>query len=225
MQNLVFCLVASIGSLASSSSVTLANDYPSSLRLDLASDNDSARDPVGEKASYQLDRQRSRTSSLITGGEFKAQVVEKNEDVDGEISFRTVLHYQLRLGFFARKTGFVGLNIPADYFSKGFMEKLREEGSYETAQFTIRHLGRSDVRSKSGVIYKDADLIKIFDITTEQDYNDGINSYASEGSALEDLVVTAAIYPGVPVLGAVQIDVAGYYQGKRIRAGADYVVP
>ena len=226
MRNLVFCLVASISSLpllASPTASVLAGAVQTAGVSD--SDDDQIRDPVGEFASYQLDRHRSRTSSLITGGKFKAQVVAKNDGDGGEEAFQTVLHYELRLGFFARKSGFVGLDIPAEYFSPGFMEKLRNEGIYKTDQLTIRHLGRGDVRTGNGMLYKDADRIEIFDIATEQNYDDGIDSYSSGGSALENLAVTAAIYPGIPVLGAVKIDVTGYYQGKRIRAGADYVAP
>lgn len=47
----------------------------------------------------------------------------------------------------------------------------------------------------------------------------------SPQSEIQNLKVLAHIYPGIPVLSAVQIDISGKYEGMNIKAGADYKTP
>jgi hypothetical protein len=191
-----------------------------------------ARDPSGERAYYKLDRSGSRTSSMITEGHMVAKVAEH---FSGSSSFQVDIDYKLKIQVLGNQTGTESISVPSEYFSEEFLEELRENGRYESSKFKVKHQGFADATTINGEHYDECDKLFIYDIDSKampffrnlfkqlavQDlYEKGM--LTSIDSEIQDLQITALVKYGLPVLGAVKIDMKGKYEGMNIKAGADF---
>lgn len=197
-----------------------------------------AQSPVGEQAHYDLDRNPARTTSMIRSGVLDVSVDAYVPGYKNGPAFESSLTYDFNVQMVGRKTGTEKVMVPAEYFSSEFMENLRANGSYTGPDFKIRHDGYVDARTLDGNLYPHCDNILIYDINTVaasgelaglfRIARDLIASAAQSALGVredvENLQVRAAIYPGVPVLGAVKLDVSGVVSGFNIKAGGDYKV-
>lgn len=200
----------------------------------------SAESPVGDFAHYDLDRNPSRTTSMIMAGKFDVTVDAYIPDHQDGPSYESSLEYDFNVQMVGRKKGSEKMMVPADYFEPDFLQNLRDTGRYDGAGFKVRHEGYMDARNMDGSLYSHCDKILIYDIETTAmqcsvagEAAGFINiardlirmaaqSQLGVTGDVEDLQVRAAIYPGVPVLGAVKLDVSGIVSGFRFKAGADY---
>ncbi|MEY4630976.1 MAG: hypothetical protein RIQ81_1096 [Pseudomonadota bacterium] len=197
-----------------------------------------AQSPVGERAHYDLDRNPARTTSMIRSGVVDVSVDAYVPGYKNGPSFESSLNYDFNIQMVGRKTGTEKVMVPAEYFSPEFMENLRATGSYTGPDFKIRHEGFLDARTIDGNLYPHCDNILIYDVNTFaanselsaifRIANDLITSAAQAALGVrgdvENLQVRAAIYEGVPVLGAVKLDVSGIVSGFSFKAGGDYKV-
>ena len=84
-----------------------------------------------------------------------------------------------------------------------------------------------------GHSYPHCDKVLLYDLKTpknemETNIFETILLFAVPEEPREDIKkmkVLAHLYPGIPVLGAVQIDLSGDYQGMDVMAGGDYAAP
>lgn len=193
------------------------------------------RNPVGEMADYQLDRNPSRTSNLIQSGTLKAQVTQMKTTDDGSTVYEAKIDYSFRITLIGNRSGTEFVDAPTSFFTEEFLQELRQTKHYESPQFKIDHLGFADVTTLDGHRFPNCDKLKIYDIDQGnrsplvQLARDLVRSAAPESATtddtIEDLVLNTHIYYGVPVLGAVKLDVSGKYSGINIKAGADYKTP
>ncbi len=112
---------------------------------------------------------------------------------------------------------------------------MRDEGEYHGQRFKVKHLGFGDARNMDGNSYMNCDYLLFYDIETDQSnfFNFIFKKVITESSSsaavsfssgeIEDLEVRAYVKYGVPVLGAVKLDVSGRYRGRFVKAGADYI--
>ena len=170
------------------------------------------RNPAGETASYEVDTDRGRTSREIRDGEMHASVGDHHQNPTDGATYDVVIDYSFRTLTMGRQSGNTTVHIPDQYFSQSFIEDLRRNGEWHGPQFSLRYLGVSDVSTMNGHLYPACDGILIYDIR-------------DAGSDVDDLEITAQVTPGVPVLGAVKLDVSGRYRGIPLKAGADYLAP
>jgi hypothetical protein len=187
--------------------------------------------PVGEKAAYKLDRSRERTTSMITAGEFLAEVKEFLPEGDAGPVYRTQLDYDITVSVMGSRKGSQDIDAPAEFFTPEFMVKLRAEGELQYPQFKIRHLGYEDATTMEGSAYPRCDKVFIYDIKTEGAENGFLNMVrafagkAPGGTQIKDLEITAWMNPQIPVLDAVKMDITGNVDGYDFKAGVDYVNP
>jgi hypothetical protein len=189
-----------------------------------------ARDPIGETAAYQLDKSSSRTTGMIQSGSAKTKVVEFLPDHENGPSYNVSLDYDFVVQFYGRQQGTAKWEFAQEFFQPGFMEKLRQTGSYETADYKIRHEGFADARTMDGGVYAHCDKILIYDIKVpEAKFLEtmiyavaGYNPNAVANPPIEDLKIRGLIYAGVPVLEAVKLDLSGIVHGVNAKAGFDY---
>ena len=187
------------------------------------------RNPVGERADYQVDRDRARTSSMILGGSMVATVTRALPD-NTPPSYEVKIDYAFDIQWIGTRSGTEQEPIDAVYFTEGFLEQLRRDGYYESPQMKIRHLGFADARNMDGRLYQHCDKLLIYDI--QQPAVSGLVRIAADllapGATLdqiENLEILAHVQYGVPVLGAAKLDASGDYDGMHIIAGGDYVAP
>lgn len=201
-----------------------------------------AEDPVGEHAQYQLDRKRSRTSSVIMKGSFQAEVTSHVPEGENGPSFNNFYQYDLSLRFMGRQEGEGNFELIEEVYTPEFIAKVKAEQEVTTEQFTARYLGQEDVTTKDGFNYPACEYIAISDIDLSQinglselvhklfladnfvDNGKEIGKPIRNGD-LENLVIKIAVHPDVPVLGGAQIDLSGIYQGVSFKAGFDYLHP
>jgi hypothetical protein len=191
------------------------------------------RDPEGEEAYYKVEK-GSRTSGIIKSGQVDTSVGEKNK-VGGKPSYPVDLEYKLKIDIIGTQSGTETIDVPAEYFTEEFLVMLREEKSYEAPKFKIKHQGFVNTETANGEEYRKCDKLFIYDIDTskfqglraalkaaaiQQAKSKGID--LPKGGSIDDLEITALVKYGVPVLGAVKIDISGKYKGTKIKAGADY---
>jgi hypothetical protein len=198
-----------------------------------------AESPVGDRALYELDRNSSRTTSMITSGKVDVSVDAYVPGYKNGPAFESSVNYDFNIQLVGRKTGSEKIMVPAEYFSPEFMENLRTNGSYVGPDFKIRHEGYVDARTLDGNFYPHCDKILIYDVQTASPASgnsdlaglfriagDLISAAAQATlgvrSDIENLQVRAALYQGVPVLGAVKLDVSGIVSGFSFKAGGDY---
>jgi hypothetical protein len=122
------------------------------------------RNPVGEKANYELDRNSSRTSSLIQSGSLSAEVTQHLPDADGGAAYEAKIDYQFRITLVGNRSGTEYVNAPEEYFTEQFLIDLRANGHYESPQFKIDHEGYANARTLDGRTYENCDKVKIYDI-------------------------------------------------------------
>jgi hypothetical protein len=193
-----------------------------------------ARDPVGESADYKVDRNSARTSSMILSGSMTATVTQYMPDHPDGPAYEGKLDYLFKIQFMGNQEGTEYVNTPEEYFTPEFIARLRTDGTYESPQFKIRHQGYADARNLDGGFYPHCDKILIYDIKQEE--SAGFAALAksllgtrpndpSPDDSIENLEIVAHVYQGVPVLGAVKLDVKGVYNGMNVKAGADYEAP
>ncbi len=175
------------------------------------------RNPVGEHAFYRIDRNRDRTSSIVSGGEMTARVLGGSHE-QGEYQVR--IDYQIDTYVNGRNKGSEELMLPAKYFSEEFLLQLRRDKYYEVEQFKIRHLGFQDARNMDGRFYPGCDILYFYDLRNKQ-----LAALLADmiDPEMDDINITALVKPAVPVLGAVKLDIRGKYKGSSFKAGADYL--
>ncbi len=183
------------------------------------------RSPTTEIANYQLDKSSSRTTSIVKDGSVSMGVV-------GQSPYKLKITYRLKLSVGGNRQGDLLIDLPEGFFEGEFMDKLRRDGHFETSSLKIDHLGYSDVTTLDGHSYAHCDIVKIYDIVLSKETKglfkllkdlSGDDLAAEED--FKDISIVGAVYPGIPVLGAVKVDLAGKYLGVSVRAGGDYVSP
>jgi hypothetical protein len=189
-----------------------------------------SRDPVGESAAYQLDKNAARTTGLIQSGSALTKVTEFLPDHENGPSYNISLDYDFVVQFYGRQNGTTKWEFPQEFFQPEFMQKLRETGSFETPDYKIRHEGYADSRNMDGGVYPHCDKILIYDIKIPELRVIASILYAASGYSpsaagnppIENLKIRGLMYGGVPVLGAVKLDLSGVVQGINAKAGFDY---
>ncbi|MCX6118596.1 MAG: hypothetical protein NT027_13720 [Proteobacteria bacterium] len=193
------------------------------------------RNPLGEKADFQLDRDKARTTSLITKGSVNSVVDKYFPDHERGPSYNVRISYDLTVRFSGRKQGVINMLFPDEYFTPLFMEDLRKNGSYVSPDYHIKWEGRANVKTLDGGVYPQTDIIYITDIVLPSrfeeelaqivwDANGPENVFESDRyRAIEDIKMRAYIFPGIPALGAVKVDIAGKTSGVNAKAGFDYL--
>lgn len=187
------------------------------------------RDPVGEKANYQLDRNGARTTSMIQSGTALATVTEFIPDHENGPSYNVNLDYDFVVQFYGRQKGTAKWAFGQEFFDDQFIVNLRERGTFETPDYKIRHEGYADARNMDGNNYPHCDKILIYDVKIPENSeiarllyaSVGINPRATDKPPIEDLKIRAHLFAGIPVLGAVKLDLSGIVQGMSAKAGFD----
>lgn len=192
--------------------------------------------PVGDRAHYDLDRNPSRTSSMIMSGKVDVTVDAYVPGHKSGPAYESSLAYDFNVQMVGRKQGSQKVMVPAEYFSPEFMKNLRASGSFIGPDFKVRHEGYVDARTMDGNFYPHCDKILIYDVKTysAESQLGGLFTVARDMLSMaaesrlgtrqdvENLQVRAAIFEGVPVLGAVKLDVSGIVSGFNVKAGGDY---
>lgn len=173
------------------------------------------RDPLGERADYKVDRSSSRTSSMFTGGSLEAVITEALPDNGNGPAHRTKIDWTLKVQVIGNQSGSRDVKVPDVYFSPEFLDELRIKGTYEGPDFKLKHMGFGDAHNMDGAFYPNCDKILIYDMP----------NVARANADIDDLEILAHVQYGIPVLGAVKMDIKGKFRGQRIKVGADYKTP
>ena len=199
------------------------------------------KNPVGENASYEINRSRSRTSSIIRNGSFEAEVTAHVPEGQKGPSYNNFYKYKLSLRLMGTQEGEGNFELIEEVYTPEFIAKVKAEQEVRTEQFTARYLGQEDVTTKDGHSYPGCEYIGIYDIDLSQvnglsklvydvlvanklvDENKEVGKPAN--GDLEDLTIKIAVHQDVPVLGGAKIDLSGIYQGVSFKAGFDYILP
>ncbi len=183
------------------------------------------RDPLSEIANYQLDKASSRTTSIVKDGSVTMSVVNGT-------SYKLKISYRLKLSIGGNRQGDLILELPDGFFSENFMVELRKSKHLETANLKLDYLGTANANTLDGHFYPNCDMVKIYDIVPSAEtaalfqFLKVISGNELAGDEdFKDVTLVGAVYPGIPVLGAVKFDLAGKYMGVSVRAGGDYVAP
>lgn len=197
-----------------------------------------ARNPVGERADYRLDRNSARTSSMIKSGTIQTRVTKEVPDASDGLAFETAISYDFDIQFVGRQQGTELVNVDEEFFTEEFLEKLRTDGTYESPDFKIKHEGFADARNLDGKFYPHCDKLLFYDIKTERSVGHPLASSLANllevaassvrpdpNATIEDMKIRVHVSVGVPVLGAVKLDMSGKYSGMAVKAGADYIAP
>lgn len=197
---------------------------------------ESVRNPVGEVANYKLDNNGRRTTSMIRRGKFQAKVLKHMPDSDKGPAYKTQLKFDLTIDWVGRKTGVQAVDVPEQYFQPEFMDELRRRKKMSFPQFKVSHKGMASVRNMDGKRYSNCDKVLIYDVDTSRSYASSPMMDILEQSILQVTQVTGAyreeiknlrilahVKEGVPVLGAVKVDIAGTARGFDFKAGFDYL--
>ncbi len=188
-------------------------------------------DPIGQTASYKAVK-GSRTSSMVKSAVAEVTVASfVNTPEEGSPHYVMKADYEADIRLYGRHSGTELIDVPDYYFTPEFIEKIRQDGTYEAPDFKVKHLGYENA-TNGNRSYQDCDHLYFYDIKTEKTpsmFNFfiaaafGKTPDSLSSSDIQDLKVYAKVKAGIPVLGAVQIDISGKYQGIAAKAGFDYV--
>jgi len=193
------------------------------------------RDPIGEQAYYQLDKNSQRTTSMIKDGYFTTQVAGVSENAASP-SFDVNLVYHFDIQFMGVQEGNRDVVIEQKYFTEAFLQEIRQSGQYETTDFKVKHMGYATVINMDRTRYENCDKLLFYDIKTSSSnpiakllLAAAEASLISRGGSIgpdpeiENLKILTHVKYGIPVLGAVKIDMSGVVQGMNVKAGGDYL--
>lgn len=196
-----------------------------------------ARNPVGEKALYKLDRKRSRTSSLISRGTLALEFRSFHPEVGELGAFRGNLSYDLKVRFVGNQAGSQNFEVPYNFVQPEFLERLRVEKDMEIKNsFKVKHLGKGTVTNRDGGHYPNCDKILVYDINMNQANSIAQVLYETIGAVgkavsnkvdneridIRDPEIVLHLSSKVPAGNAAKIDLKGIVRGFKVRAGFDY---
>ncbi len=185
-----------------------------------------AENPLGQTADYKLDKNPKRTSSMIQSGTVHASVPTYIENAETAPSYQVNLDYHFNLGMMGVYNGTEKAVIEKEFFTSEFIESLRINGTYKGKYFNAKHMGFADAKNMDGKFYPHCDKVLLTDLKKPGTFlliRDLLSTMLStERDNIEDLKVLAHIFVGVPVIGAVKLDVSGVYNGMAVKAGGDY---
>ena len=198
-----------------------------------------SRNPEGEFAKYKLDRNQSRTSSLIKKGTLVFSVGPfKPDSGSSPGSYPSKLTYDIRAAIAGHLHGEKVLDIPAEFFTPEFVIRLRKEGTIDEGIFKLKHMGFEDVQTIFGMKYPQCDKILAYDVklssakdfasllmeTMGQAYYEEIQEdFDHDLASVKNAKVLFYLSPGIPVIGAVKLDASAKISGFAIKAGFDYL--
>ena len=187
----------------------------------------SETNPIGQSANYRLDTNPNRTSSKLKSGTFHAVVTKASITTQGNPAYEVDIDYKLQVAVEGLKQGTQTSSIDQQYFSPEFMETLQTSGQYIGDDFSAAYQGIESVTTMDGSSYPNCDKILLYNFRQNQ-LGEGFVSFFrplndGDHNLVQNLKIVAHIFPNMPVLGAVQIDLSGQYNGRPIMAGADYV--
>ena len=188
-------------------------------------------DPLGQSANYKIDKDPNRTSSMLKSGTIKLSVPALGKDLSQGPAYLVRIDYDFNVALMGPYKGTKETQIEKEYFTEEFLNELRKTGHYEGQYFKADHLGYADAKNLDGKFYPHCDKILLYDLREPNMVNFLNNLLGPIASAeffdqredIQDLKVLTHIYVGVPVLGAVKVDVSGIYQGMAVKAGGDYM--
>jgi len=190
-------------------------------------------DPLGEKAHYKLDKDSSRTSSKIKSGTMDLEVTKYLPNANPP-SYEVTQKYKFQVILLGTKNGSQTLIEPEEVFKESFLVKLRETKKYEAPNFKMKHLGFRNATNMDKKKYTNCDYVLLYDFVEPdgvlQNFAAEMLLAAAQGygiswakrSDIEDLKIWAHVKWGVPVIGAVKIDMEGVVSGFDIKAGVDF---
>lgn len=185
-----------------------------------------AADIVGQKADYQLDKNPQRTSSMIKSGSVTATIANFLENDPSGPAYEVNIDYLFKVTFMGTYQGTEAANLEKEFFTEAFLENLRKTGHYEGANFKADHKGYADAENLDGKFYSHCDKVLLYDLKKPGFFTRLVGEMIGMGRAdLKNAKVLAHIYPKIPVLGAVKIDVSGVASGQNVKVGGDYVSP
>ena len=187
------------------------------------------RDPMGETASYQLDKNGSRTTSMIQSGSALATVTEFLPEHENGPSYNVNFDFDFVVQFSGRQKGTIKFIFGQDFFEEQFMVSLRERGTYVGPDFKINHEGFADARNLDGNFYPHCDKVLFYDVKIPESSEAadflyrlvGIDPMRADKPPIENLKIRAHVYQGVPVIGAVKVDLSGIINGINFKVGLD----
>lgn len=188
---------------------------------------------VGQKANFKLDKNPKRTTSMLKDGTFLATITSYHPDLSNGPAFDVALDYTFNVQLMGEQKGVENGYIDEEYFTEEFLINLRKNGKYESENFKAIHQGYKNVTTLQGKSYPNCDVILLYDIKDSKDFplKSHLSGFLAKVGRLEtkadieNMKVLMHVYPGVPVLGSVLIDVSGTYEGMAVKAGADYMAP
>lgn len=189
--------------------------------------------PLGQIARYQVDHDSSRTSSMIQDGTVVAAVTEYNEKAQGGPAYQVTVDYDFHILLAGDQHGTQNTWLDAQYFTQAFLDKLRKDGQYSGPNFKATHQGYEDATNLDGHFYPHCDKVLLYDLKQRGQQSPfaffeeilELAAPSEERGDIQNLHALAHIYPGIPVLGAVKLDLSGVYNGLPVKAGGDYQAP
>lgn len=191
---------------------------------------------VGEQASYQVNRSRSRTSAIISGGSFKATLSEfLPSDSQNGPTYNVNYDYLLKIRFRDDQKGNGNLKLPESFFNGETLQELREKGQVKNSFFDARYLGKGSVTLADGRRFDDCDKIELTNINFNQSQAltallKSMLSPALESSghnvsseSIDDVQIVGYLHPDILVLGAVTVDITGVLSGFDFKIGFDHI--
>jgi len=187
-------------------------------------------DPLGQSANYNIDKDPKRTSSMLKSGTIKISVPQEGKDQSKGPAYLVKIDYKFNVALMGDYAGSKETQIEKEYFTEEFLKELREKGHYEGQYFKADHMGYADAKNLDGKFYPHCDKILLYDLKEPASLNlfkdlltTIVDPNFGDREDIQDLKVLTHIFVGVPVLGAVKVDVSGIYEGMNVKAGGDYI--
>jgi hypothetical protein len=174
-------------------------------------------------AQYRVVKDSKRTSGIIHSGMLRVDVERRTSD-----SLPTTVTYRLQVKFYGDFAGKQSIMIPKEYFTKAFLQELRVSKVFKGENFTVKHMGFGKTKDYHGKIYENCDLLYFFDIkTVGRHYYKYPTRHRNGGRVIrinqeiKNPRILAHIKYGLPVIGAVSLDMKGKFMGINGKIGAD----
>ncbi len=190
--------------------------------------------PVGEKANYVLDKSSGRTSGMVASGTAAALVKDAQPNHPSGPSYSIDLSFDVMIKLHGREQGTTNWVVPESFFTPKFMEDLRATGHFESQDYKMKYEGRADTQTVDGTKYVGCDKVLFYDVKLPPDSELRFLVAAAMGrdsdeieveTAIQNLELRAHMYPGIPALRAVKLDLAVKSQGANLKFGFDYKKP
>lgn len=159
-----------------------------------------------------------RTSLMIQGGNIIATITDYQVDKELGPIYTMTIGYKFNLRFLGQESGNVEVHLPEFMLEQSFSQQLKNDKSIDMQSFIVEYGGQGKGNDGQGNRFERCTIAHVHDIKPGN-----LECRGPVVSKVTDLQVHLKVKPSSSLLGVVQLDMGGQFQGIPFSLGLDQI--